>query len=285
MSTDYTEYYDVFANLFKIGIENLGGVYLVGPEIDETIDVLKTIKRSGNYYSYEPEYGEPCNLTASIVLGFIRKYFRHTIRANGYLSKGHYTLYKEEDVVRHDNEDIIKLFKGFKYRILSLENEYYLCIDPACVVFSAASIEYLADRGISLQDLQGFSVRYIDDEGHRISGYLLQTEKDNGQITSTIRFYRRPNSLNLPDVVKLPADTLYPEARPEILESFLNKLGTHSSIIRIIRRLSFLSSRTSSRDRLVETLRLAEKLVTEIFPLEFGGFKVSLSTEPIIVKM
>jgi len=285
MSKNYTEFYDILANLFRLHIDELGEVYYIGPEIDESYDQRQIIIRNGNHYTFNSDYGTPCERTNSIILGFIRKAFIQALRSNGYYFKGIYTSYKKEHMVRHDQEDIFQLYKGFKNRILIHENEYYICIDPACVLFTVASIEHLANRGINLENLEGFSVRYIQDEENRISGYLLKTEVKNGQIIGTIRLYRCPEGLELPNIINVEANALFPEARQEIIESFLNLLGSPISLSKIIRRLSFLDSATASRDRLVETLKIVDMLGQEIFPLEFGDFRISLSKEPLIVKM
>ena len=281
----FTEFYDVHANFFRLHVDRLGEVYFIGPVVSDSMDRTTIIKRSGNFYSYKKEYGNLCDLTGDMVLGFIRKNFRQTIRENGYKLRGKYTLYTEDDKINHKNEDLFQLYKGFRYRIFSIYNEYYLCVDPSCVVLSTASIEYLAKKGINLEFLEGFSVRYIHEKGYRISGYLMETEKKNGEYISTIKLYRKPEYLDIPDIVKIEAGSIFPESRPEILESFLNRLGSTSSLIRLIRNLSFLDSSTASRDRFIETLKIIEKIESEIFPIEFGGFHISLSKEPIIIKM
>ena len=284
MEKEYTEFYDVFANLFKLHLIQLGQIYNIGETINDSIDYSSYIKRGDSYYTFNEEYGEPCSLTNSILIGLIRKQFKKKMKENNYLIKRRYTLYREIDEVNHSFEDIFKLFNGFKYRILLVENEYFLTIDPACVVMTIASIENFAKKGINLQFLEGFSVK-LDIEDHLISGYLLKTKKENNTISCEIRLYRKPKNLELNDIIILNANSVYPESRPELLESFLTQLGTRFSIVKLIRRLSFLDSSTSSRDRFVQTLKIIKNISTEIFPLRFGDFIISLKIEPLIVKM
>ena len=284
MEGRYAELYDVFTNLFRFVIDNLGISYYIGSCLDESIDYAKVIRRGGHFYSYEEEYGTPYELTESILLGFIRKKFNQTVKENDYKYKGKYRLYKEEDKIRHNNEDVFNLFKGFRHRVISINNEYYLCIDPTCVILTTASIEDLVIKGIKLKLLRGYSVRFLHEDGFRISGYLLDTTRKNGNNFCIVRPYRPREDLDLSDIVEIKASSVFPESRPEVLESILNKIGSSSSIVRLVRRHSFLDSKTPSRDRIVETLKIVEKLDENIFPLNFGDFQVSLNKEPLIVK-
>ena len=65
----------------------------------------------------------------------------------------------------------------------------------------------------------------------------------------------------------------------------LNELGMDFDVISLQRKLSFLDSRTASKDRLIRTLEIIKRLKQEIFPLEFGEFKIALEDSPMVVKL
>jgi len=63
----------------------------------------------------------------------------------------------------------------------------------------------------------------------------------------------------------------------------LDALNRKFNVISLQRQYSFLNSKTASLERLKKTLEIITR-IQEIFPLEFGGFKVTLESEPARIK-
>jgi len=79
---------------------------------------------------------------------------------------------------------------------------------------------------------------------------------------------------------------VFPESRPELIQKLLEMLAIDFDITRLLRSLSFLDSPTPSKDRLVQTMKIARALEeNEIFPLKFGDFVFKMEAQPVIIKL
>jgi len=292
-SVDVLSLYKKFGNFFKIQGGSLGKVYELGAEIDDSVDKTTTILFGGKYYSFVayPNSTE-CQVTQDILTSFLRKRLPLALKDRGYNFRKKYHAYKDNnDEVKHSHQNIFRIFKGFEYRIVALENEVFICIDPRVILESVSSIADLIQRGISPSYLNDFSARYIDDEGFRIDGYLVETatgkelaQKPNSSYFCRINRYRKEKEEPEEEIV--PAERVFPESRPELIQEFLERLGIDFGLIRLMRSLSFLDSPTPSLDRLVQTIRRVEELVTSgVFPLKFDGFSFNLDNQPIVLKL
>lgn len=290
-SIDIISLYKRFGNFFKIHAKSLGKIYELGSEISSSIDDKTTIYYNGKYYSFRSYSGShKSELTDDILVRFLRKRFYLSLKSTDYrFRRKKYCAYKDE--IKQTYRDIFRIFKGFVYRIIFLENDFFLCIDPRIILESVSSIANLIQRGVLPSHLIDFSVRYESGEGFRIDGYLLETAtgKELSQGLKSDYFcrinrYRKEKEEPVEEIV--PAKNVFPESRPELLQSLLERLGIDYSIIRVVRSLSFLDSPTPSTDRFVRTMKIVEEFNDSgIFPLKFGGFLFKLDKQPIIIKL
>jgi hypothetical protein len=290
-SIDVLSLYDKFGNFFEINIEKMGKVFEM-PEIDETVDRDTTIRWSGKYLSFSEYKGsKETQASPEILKGFLAKQLYLKLKAEGYKSrkKISYCVYRDADEVKQDYGDIFRVFRGFSYRVLVLDKSYFLCIDPHITLETMSSIAHLIQRGLIASDLE-FPVRYKTEESFRIDGYLLDTaigtEFDQNLEPTyfcKIKRYRVKKDEPSEDIVS--AETVFPESRPELIQRLLEKLGIYYNIIKLQRNLSFIDSRTASKDRFAETIRIVNGIQSEIFPLAFGDFLAKLNPKPIIIKM
>jgi len=232
----------------------------------------------GKFYSYKsfPNAREIC-FSPRVFKSIITKQFALKLRMNGYEFKRKYIAYKEK--VEHAHEDIFSVFKGFEFRTILLNGQIFLCIDPHIIFRVNCSVEYLLSQGLDQSFLSDFSVSYSGEEGKRIDGYLIETVEENGVNFCLIKNFRDFAE------VKIQAERVFPEPRPELIQMLLDRLGRNFDVISLQRKLSFLDSKTASKDRLMRTLEIVQKLRQEIFPLEFGEFKVDLEDAPVVVKL
>lgn len=292
-SVDIMSLYKKFGNLFKINVKSLGKIYELGTEIDDSLDKKATIYYDGKYYSFKAYKGSnQSDLTQEILTRFLRKNFYLALRNKGYRFPKKYRTYRgEEDKVTQPHPDIFRIFKGFRYSIIDLENDVFLCIDPCVILESVSSVADLIHRGIPPSSLNDFSVRCIGDEGFRIDGYLTETatgkalaQESNSDYFCRINRYRKEKGEPEEEIV--PAKNVFSESRPELIQTFLGRLGIDFDIIRLIRSLSFLDSPTPSLDRFVQTMNRVDELNSSgIFPLKFGKFSFELNKQPIVLKL
>jgi hypothetical protein len=276
-----TDIYNVQTNLFELITEKLGSVYLISSEQD-SLEKYEKIRHGNEYYTYMKGFGDKVKLNLSIFKSFILSNLINSLKKNEYIFRGKYNVYNNNDVIDFKYGDYIKLYDGFKYRIIYLENNIYLCIDPSVYVECCASIKKWQELGVSLYRLNDMSIRlFNEDDEYLIHGYLLNTYKDK-DLMCKIKLYREYNDKVIVDV---DSNNVFPEPRPEVISDLIESTGERSNLIYVIRKNSFITSNTPSRDRLYKTKKIIDNLNNNIFPLNFGGFIINLNKTQAVVRL
>jgi hypothetical protein len=270
--------YDRFGNLFPLYCK-VGKLYRKTlPSSNENDE--KTIFFEGNYFTYEYEEGSlEVQPTPEIIKRIVGNQFVLKLKKTGYIINKKYIVYSKDNEVKHPHKDIFSIFDGFEYRVVIINNQLLLCINPHLTIKTNCTIKYLIDAGINPDKLKDFSVRYKRKEGGRIDGYLVETVVERECFLCKIKNYREFKE------EILPADSVFPEPKPELIQHFLLLLGRNFDLIEKQRELSFLNSKTASKDRFYKTLEIVNSLKKSVFPLNFGDWKVDLEITPIVVKL
>jgi argonaute-like protein implicated in RNA metabolism and viral defense len=83
------------------------------------------------------------------------------------------------------------------------------------------------------------------------------------------------------------ADSVILEARPEIIQEVLQRIGKPFEVIRLQREMSFLSSSKASADRYAKTVEFVHGLLrgrTPVFPIREGALVVELARTPLAIR-
>lgn len=276
--------YHKFANFFELHYKK-GALFQFDGEPSEIERTDDTVYYEGRVYTFKAgEHRAETEPNLPLLKRLITKQFALSLRENGYKSKGKYLFFKEEDIIDQPHSDIFNVFNGFRFRTIPLYGRLFLCIDPHLIILMETSIEYLLNQGVTGDQLSDFSVRYRNEEGKHVDGYLIETGRGDefdsrlgSELLCKVRSYRE-----FEDQIVSPRQ-VYPESRPELIQRILHSLNRSFSVITLQRQQSFLSSRTASKDRLKRTLEIIDEL-QELFPLQFGGFEVNLESKPIRIK-
>lgn len=284
-TADIFRIYDRFGNLFKMNYTE-GTLYRFETNPVERIGPGKTIFFQGVFYCYESSAGAQTVVPdLPILKRMITRQFALALKRNDYRFKGRYRAYKLENEISHSHRDIFSVHEGFEFRTVIVEEQMFLCVDPHIVFGIKCSIEDLVSKGIKPEELNDCSVSHLaEDEERRIAGYLLETVLGKRDIEPRSSICRIKNYRDFAEVL-VPAKLVFPETRPELIQELLSKLHRNYDVIRLQRRLSFLDSRTASRDRLLKTMEIIRQLQKDVFPLEFGEFEVNIEAEPIVVRL
>lgn len=277
-TTDVFRIYTRFGNFFSVKYTD-GVLYRFETNPIEKIGSGKTIFFQGEFYSYENALGgQEITPSLQILKSMITRQFALKLRNKGYRFKGNYRPYRVENQIEHPHNDIFSVYDGFEFRTVLIDEQMLLCIDPHTILKFNCSIEDLINFGIKERELSDFSVSYEAEEEWRRVGYLLKTyEQEVGKCR--IKDYADFTE------VAIRANAVIPEARPELIRQLLSKLNRDFDVVAFQRRLSFLDSKTASRDRLLKTLEIVRKLLEDVFPLTFGEFEVNLGAEPVVVRL
>lgn len=280
---DAPRIYARFGNFFKMH-HNMGKMFRWNGDPREKIGHDKTIFFGGRVYSYEGgEEAQEVTPTPQILKSMITKQFVLKLKSAGYRFRGKYRAYKLENEIKHPHSNFFSVFQGFEFRTVLVGESILLCIDPHIMLKINYSVGQLIQRGVSPTQLSGFPVTFSgEEERKRIDGYLTDIIKQESEGATSfackIKSYR-----NFVEV-QAPADNVFPESRPELIQELLSKLGIEYDVVALQRQLSFLDSKTASKDRLLKTLEIVRQLQNEIFPLQFGAFEVKLEVEPAVIR-
>ena len=268
-----SEIYDIYTNLFPLQIKE-GKIYEI-PASEKNNDSV--FFEGKNYSTHSINSGKEVDSNVYLVKTLITKQFANSLHKLGYKFNGKYKAFRESDEINQTDNDVFHLFTGFEFRILQLENNLVLCLEPKIVLRFSGSIDDLVSKGIEPNSFKGFFVRFSDENNHQ-KGYLEGVEQIGEQLVCRIIDYNG-NS------IKKSAQIVVPDPRPEVIELLLRDLGRNPKVISLQRKYSFLDSPTSSKDRLSKTLDLVKLMNSEVFPLKFGGFEVSIAENPMMVKV
>ncbi len=280
--------YNSFGNLFALDFTE-SNIYKLKETYEElnSPETYDIIYFQGSYYSYKKHRDSiPMEPELPVLKSFFTKQFKKKLKDNNYKFKGKYIAYKLENEISHPFNDIFKLFDGFNFRLVIIDQKIFLCIDPHLVFEIISSIKDLIIKGIEIEDLRDFSVIYpSENQEFKIYGYLLETvlnEEKNNEFYYICKIKNYRNFI----VEEIPSNSVYPEPRPELIQKLLNSLNIDFNVIKLQREKSFLSSKTASKDRFSKTLEIVSNLVKDkIFPLKFGKFNINIEAKPIIVRI
>ena len=276
--------YPKVGNFFRLSFQKKGKIFQ-SEQLPEGMEREKTIFIPPKYFSFEPfEGASEIEPNLQILKNMTTKQFALKLREKGYLFKGKYRPFLESDEIEQPHKDIFSIFKGFEFRTVILEDSIHLCIDPRLIIRTICSIDYLIQQGIDVGILANFSVVYWDQKGDKLAGFLIETtprDRIDARSGSTpVCRIRERKEFKEESIIP---NNVYPESRPETLQRILNNLGRSFDVVSLQRKYSFLDSKTASKDMLAETFNIIEKL-SDVFPLRFGGFLVTLEPEPIRIK-
>ena len=285
---DILDIYEKFANFFELTISSNGEIYefdfTPGQVISED-EWKHSILYLGKRYSCKSaDNARRTDLDSEILRRFISKAFSNALREKGYWFRGKYVAFLPTQEITQPHRDIFRMYDGFTHRILNLTDHFLLCIDPHLALRFIARVDQLVQMGINPNHMSDFSVSYKKEGEKRIDGYLLETIRNPSGLACRVRTYREDDESVSEETVD--ASITVPEPKPELIQKFLQDLRSNFDVVSFQRKFSFLDSKTPSRDRFAKTLEIVNNLSKlGIFPLQFGDFKVQLSTTPLIVKV
>ncbi|MCP5461900.1 MAG: hypothetical protein H7A34_01810 [bacterium] len=163
------------SNFFQLKIVSCGKIFKVPSDAYGSYDRDFSIydKETGGTLACS-DFGrkwEEVKLTHSVLKSFIQKRFSLALQSNGYVShkknKLHnsYVAYSSSKEIQIADRDICKFFDGFEYRIISLEDVYYVCINPHLKIRTEASIKDMVAKGLSPERLSNLPAEYIGSDG------------------------------------------------------------------------------------------------------------------------
>jgi hypothetical protein len=275
--------YHKYANLFELNC-NQGKFYEVNEPLTEE-SRKNTVYFNGRYYTFLKTENS-WELTPSLPLfkSMLTNQLFIRLRDCGYWLRKGDIVFREDDKISQTNTDIFEMYQGFKLKTVSLFDRVFICVDPHLVISTRASIGYLLEKGITPEKLSGFSVRFKTETEYFIDGFLVDivqnTSAEGNQKTGNLCHIKSYRDFKEETII---AYKVFPESRPEVLQSLLDALGRKFNIVSLQRQYSFLNSKTASIDRLKKTLEIVKQL-QQHFPLKFGDFNISLEVEPARVK-
>lgn len=283
--------YNLTINWFQLFIERESIYKITCSEEDAEPDNY-FIRYEQDFYSLEKTAScQEVGFEGELRKRCIGKAFRKALKTHGFAFKGRFgaIAYYPKGFLNEKYRDIFGSHTGFEYRIWQNhdgeELNDYLILDPHIAFIMKASIHDLSGSGmygrkISVDKLKNYAVRVAkeavseaDENLFGIDGILSDAVANpNGTIICDVWDQRR-NKLH-----KFDSKDVYLESRPEIIRDVvLKELGISFDVVKLQQERSFLVSKTAAKDRLLKTLDIVNKYLSDtakIFPLDIGGNQV-----------
>jgi len=187
VSKDTFSIYQRFGNMFPLKCEK-GAVYEVSRNPETQYEEDAMVYWKGLYFTFLPELSlsKKIDPPLELIKSFIKKQFPLALKRKGYKFQME-CCYHPTDEAQQTQKDIFSMFRGFKFRLLSLDEDLLLCIDPHLVIVVNATIEYLAKKYENLNEINDFSVKWNLGTGENIDGYLIKRKYTLGLTASPQR--------------------------------------------------------------------------------------------------
>lgn len=288
--------YNKFLNGFKIDVENEKGdvfyFYRLSPEQDFDFETIKDKiliydKETGGKLSTEPINNfAPIKGSRNQLVSFLRKAFIIKLKKAGYIEENRSNIYHTKYEISTEFNEFFSIYEGFKYRFNILNENIYFFLDPKVFIKMNKSIEGLSKMGINISTLNNFQVvvnkelEIGDRKYQNFPAYLLNTNLDeNNELTCDYI------NLKTDETEKNKAQKIFMITRTELLqEKIVDKIKPNFNLIKKIRLVSMLDSKTPSKDRFTKMLSFVEDL-KNIFPIKSGHYQFLFENrDPIILK-
>jgi len=274
------------SNLFHLNVVLFGKVYRIPHGFigtyDENLEIydhttgqkLVCAKIRANLQEITP--------SSSIIKSYIIKYFTLELKRNNYSMnrvggkfESSYYAHSPSKAIHTEDQDIYKIFDGFEYRILCIEDTFFLCLNPHLKIEMVASVKELMGKGLPPDVVVSLKATYRDNQGNSHRCILVSLKGDTCALRNMD--YGRDEEINVADIHIIP--------RPEILQYILNKLQRSSNIIQTQRQYSFLAQKEAAKARFNKTMEIATDVASKIFPLCFGDFKIEFVPKTISLRL
>jgi hypothetical protein len=266
--------------MFELEMEQHGHIFGSDKPPDSILDA-SCVDYHGIFYRLNGDpTAEVTEPAVEVVRRFLLKNFITKLGSKGFVFRKRgmpSVTWRKADEVAQQHSDFLRVFHGFDFRVISIDGAYLLCLNPHVVIDAVASLNDYLERGISLSELSGFSVKFDAEEETGIDAYLIETIQETAGASCNVKEYRTGTESHL------AATKVKPESRPELLQSLGEGIHLDFGIVRLQRKLSYQDSPVPSRERYARTIEIAKTLAREIFPLDFAGFKITMSVNPVSV--
>lgn len=285
VKVEIDEVYRKPTNLFELNIASHGNIYRIprdyNGDFNRSLTVYdKTTVGLVSCINFGQTWEETeCDL--KLLKIFISKQFSLSLREKGYETsktskkfERSYIAYSPEKEIHTPDKDIYEIFDGFEYRVLVVDQVFYLCINPHLKIKNKCSVKMFLEKGLSPSMLESLRADYYNNQNRIGSCNIITAEPKK----SRIRDFDSGRDL------EVVSDSIFIIPKPEILNKIIGSLNRVSRIIEIQRKYSFLKQRDAAKDRLSKTLEIASDMADHVFPLTFGDFVVEFLPKAVSVR-
>ena len=274
------------SNFFQLEFASQGKIYRVPQNFTLRDDqFIYTIydRETGGYFSCSKfsDDWEEVKAESWILKSFLVKFLSLALKKSQYLTsrKGNasdisYLVYSLSSEIENIDKDIYKVFDGFEYRIVLVENTFCLCINPHLKIKTEASIKDLLQKGLPVEQVMTLGAECFNN-GEKLRCNIISANQNKCRI----------RDIDTGGDKEVESEDVFIISKPDILQGILSALRRRSNIIEIQRKYSFLSDKEASKSRFRKTLEIASNLAEKVFPLTFGDFKAEFIPKTVNLRM
>lgn len=223
---------------------------------------------------------EEVDTKPSVLKSLLIKYTAIQLKKNNFLLykagssiDSSYVAYSTTKEIECGDKDIYRVFDGFEYRIVLLNDQFCLCVNPHLKIKTEASVKYLVEKGLPSDQLFLIGAEYFENYNRKRCNIISSTN-----TKCKIR------DVDTDEDKEVDADSVFIISKPDVLQNLLVTMKRKSNIVDIQRKYSFLSDREASKARFHKTTEIASEIAEKIFPIKFGDFKVEFIPKTISLR-
>lgn len=165
-------------------------------------------------------------------------------------------------------KQVLRFYPAYEFQIREYFGYFYLCLDYKCQVLNIQRLAKLA--------------QYFPYEIFINKRCIAQkSEWREGKIMDLKAEFAKVHFFDIEKEEQVPTNLVIPNCSLSMLEEVLRKRGVMFDLSTAIKRHSLASKAGVARERSENVISMAQHVAETLFPIQFGDFEVSLSTEPI----
>jgi len=305
-----------------LGLSNGGHIVILSSSDDYTKKVIDMIHpsvfkdrntsmiESKRLYEFNPQLKK---FIFQVISRSVEDYIFKILSSNGWTILFNKKIFMEDDkrfmipIEDQRLSDIVKLYKGLRFTVISVEAEdafgsmpRIICASPDYTIiikvtkslgalYNDYKIIYKERKATKEEQIQRFWYKAIKNEVWNIERIMYEDSKK----AKVYRFKKEGKTWNLIQK-ELSVDELYPIGRPEIIDSIAIDMGIQYKLTKKVKQESFQITQLGKRDREAskkrffrtrEFVRIISEIVQRSSEKYLGKFNIKISedTLPIFV--
>jgi predicted HTH transcriptional regulator len=168
---------------------------------------------------------------------------------------------------------LVSIYPGFVFRIVTVGSLFYLCLDPTIEVRNRATLDRVLSLAPYLRN-RVLGKAFVQLTGNQWQPCRILKIADDGTVEVLVGI--RDNEER--KVSRTSA--IIPQLKTAHIAELLARAGVRFDLFKETKRLSLNLAENAPRERIRETIQIAERLAKTVFPIRIRKYEINLRATP-----